>query len=100
MTSSTAYENERRRQPVQPPLVPLSAVRSALGLTQEALCESVAAITNKTFTKGALSAIERGHRGASAETLAALEVALRMPSGSLVVDYEPTHARRKNDVAA
>lgn len=100
MTSSNAYENERNRKRVTPPLVPLAAIRSALGLTQEALCVKVSAVTNETFTKGALSAIELGYRGASAETLAALEVALRLPAGSLVVGYQPTHARRKHEEAA
>lgn len=78
----------------------IPAIRAALGLTQTAVCERVAAITDKSFTKGALSAIEQGHRGASAETLAALEVALRMPPGSLQVDYEASHDRRKSDEVA
>lgn len=86
------YENQRRK--VQAPLVPLSAHRSSHGLTQDDVCQQVRAITNKPFTKGALSAIELGHRGASSETLSALEVALRLTPGSLVVDYEPSHDRR------
>lgn len=94
---TTKYTDQREK--VSPPLVPLSAHRSSHGLTQDEVCSSVKAITNKTFTKGALSAIELGHRGASAETLAALEVTLRLPPGSLVVDYEPSHDRRKPAVA-
>lgn len=92
------YDKQRRK--VQPPAAPLAALRSALGLTQTHVCQGVEAITNKTFTKGALSAIENGHRGASAETLAALEVVLRLPAGSLVVNYEPSHDRRKSEDAA
>lgn len=92
------YTKQRRK--VQAPLVPLAALRAALGLKQTEVCNGVEAITNKTFTKGALSALENGHRGASAETLAALEVVLRLPAGSLLVNYEPSHARRKlEDVA-
>lgn len=95
----TDYSKQRDKVPA--PLVPLAAHRSSHGLTQDEVCKGVAAITNKTFTKGALSAIELGHRGASAETLAALEVVLRLPAGSLVVGYKPTHDRRKReDVAA
>lgn len=89
------YTNQRSR--VQPPLVPLGALRGALGLRLDDVCQQVAAITSKTFTKGALSAIENGHRGASAETLRALEIALRLPPNSLVVDYEPSARRRKSD---
>lgn len=88
-----------KRPAVQPPLVTLAAHRSSHGLTQDDVCQQVRAQTNKSFTKGALSAIEKGHRGASAETLAALEVALRLPPGSLVVTYEPSHDRRKAEVA-
>lgn len=91
---------DKQRQKVQAPLVPLAALRSALGLKQHEVCNGVEAITNKTFTKGALSAVENGHRGASAETLAALEVVLRLPAGSLVVTYEPSHARRKPESEA
>lgn len=88
-------EYDKQRRKVQPPHAPLSAIRAALGLTQTEVCNGVEAITNKTFTKGALSAIENGHRGASAETLRALEVVFRIPAGALVVNYEPSHDRRK-----
>lgn len=88
------------RERMQPPVITLAGLRGALGLTQAAVCEQVAAITNKPFTKGALSAIEGGLRGASAETLAALEVALRLAPGSLLTTYPPSHPRRKCEDAA
>lgn len=87
------YDKQRPKK--QPPVAGIPAIRAALGLTQTALCEKVSAITNKPLTKGALSAIELGHRGPSAETLAALEVALSMPPGSLLVSYDLSHDRRK-----
>lgn len=90
-----AIDYDQQRPKVAAPLVPLSAHRASHGLTQDSVCQQVAAITNKSFTKGALSAIEQGHRGASAETLSALEVALRLAPGSLVVSYDPSHDRRK-----
>lgn len=89
-------EYDKQRPKVQPPMVGLGAVRASHALTQDVVCQQVSAITNKPFTKGALSAIELGHRGASAETLAALEVALRLPAGSLQVAYAPSHDRRKS----
>ncbi len=92
---ASKYENQRLK--VSPPLVPLRALRGALGLTQDAVCEKVSALTDKSFTKGALSAIENGHRGASVDTLTALEVALGLEAGSLVVDYTPAHDRRRRD---
>lgn len=91
--SQIAYNKQRPKR--VPPVVGLADVRASHGLTQAAVCEQVAAITNKSFTKGALSAIEQGHRGASAETLAALETALRLRPGSLLVDYDPGHERRR-----
>lgn len=89
----TDYDKQRPKQ--DPPVATLADIRAAVGLTQTAVCEQVAAITNKTFTKGALSALETGHRGASAETLAAIEVALRLKPGALIVNYAPSHDRRK-----
>ena len=75
-------------------MVSLAAVRQSHGLTQDAMAAKVAAITGNTFTNASLSAIEKGHRGASAETLAAIELALSLKAGSVAVDYTPTHARR------
>lgn len=89
----TDYDKQRPKR--NPPIVGLADLRGALGLTQDAVCEQVTAITDKSFTKGALSAIELGHRGASAETLAALETAMRLKPGALIVDYDPSHHRRK-----
>lgn len=91
---------DKQRPKVTPPHISLGDLRAALGLTQDAVCTQVAAITNKTFTKGALSAIEGGHRGPSAETLAALEVALRLRPGALKLDREPSHDRRKQGPVA
>lgn len=91
---------DKQRPKVQPPVIALADLRGALGLTQQAVCDQVAAITDKSFTKGALSAIEQGHRGASAETLAAIETSLRLKPGALMVTYAPSHDRRKTEDAA
>jgi transcriptional regulator with XRE-family HTH domain len=59
--------------------------------------------------RGALSAIERGHRGVSDELLEALTAAYDLPSGALMTDYRPrshrhadspTGARGVQEVAA
>lgn len=92
------YKNQRPKK--QPPMVPIRALRIALGMTQEEVCEKVTVITDETYTKGALSGLELGHRGVSAKTLAALEVVYKMPAGSLVTNYEPSHGRRKVEGSA
>lgn len=92
------YDDQRAK--VTPPHVPLAGVRIALRLKQSEVCSQVEAITGKSFTKGALSAIENGHRGASAETLVALAIALGLRPGDLVTDYEPTHSRRRVEAVA
>lgn len=92
----TTYREPAQPRPLKkPPVAGLSAIRASHGLTQAAVCERVAAILDKSFTVGALSAIEKGHRGASAEVLTALESALRLPAGALNVDYDPGHLRRR-----
>lgn len=96
MPRSDKYKDQRPKK--NPPVATLADIRGAMGLTQTAVCDQVSALTNKTFTKGALSAIEQGHRGGSAETLAALEVALRLRPGALLVDYDPSHDRRRQDI--
>lgn len=88
----TPYDHQREKR--NPPHVGLADLRAALGLTQQQLADRVAPhLKSQSFTKGALSAIELGHRGASPETLAALEAALGLAPGKLRVDYSPTHNR-------
>jgi len=86
--SSTKYGVQRRR--VTPPSVGLKEVRAALGLT----LDQVIGRMNEEFpairpTRGALSAVENGHRGASEALLEAWAAALGLPSGSLTTDYSP-----------
>lgn len=83
------------RRSVTPPHIPLRALRVRLGLKLSDVCERVEVILGKSFTVGALSAIEKGHRGASAEVLVALQTALGLGPDDLVVDYSPSHSRRK-----
>lgn len=90
--TQTPYDKQRPKR--TPPHIGLADLRKALGKTQDQVCHEVAARTDKSFTKGALSAIEKGLRGPSAETVAALEGALGLRPGALVLDYEPSHDRR------
>lgn len=83
----TDYASQRERK--TPPHIALGDLRAVSGKTLEQVCEAVAETLNKPFTRGALSAIENGHRGASKQVLHALEVAYGLRPGALVTDYEP-----------
>lgn len=85
---------DKQRPKVTPPMVGLADLRKSHRMTQASVCDEVSAIIDKSFTDGALSTIEKGHRGASAEVLAALEQVFGLAPGSLVVSYEPSHDRR------
>ena len=85
-----------KRKTVTPPHASLGALRNALGLKQSDVLTQMAEILGRPFTAGALSAIERGHRGASPEVLAALETSLGLRPGDLITDYEPSHSRLKD----
>lgn len=89
-----------QRPELQPPSASIGALRNAKGLTLDAVCERVTEALGRTYSRGALSALENGHRGASAEIIAALEVALDLRAGDLFTTYEPTtNTRRKDKVA-
>lgn len=83
------YEDTRRARRT-PPHVPLGTLRTALGLTLDQVCERVAD-ENPTLglTRGHLSGVENGHRGASAELLDALAVAYGIAPSAVSTDYAP-----------
>lgn len=72
-----------------PPHVTLKALRQSKGKTLEAVCTELQKETGLTLTRGALSAIESGLRGASADIIRGIEVALDLDAGDIVTDYEP-----------
>lgn len=78
-----------QRAKLVPPHVSLKSLRQSKGKTLEAVCTELEKETGRTLTRGALSAIESGLRGASAEILAGLEAALDLEPGDIVTDYEP-----------
>ena len=89
------YLNQRAR--VIPPYASLRVLRKVSGMTLDEVCALANASDSElTLTRGALSGIENGHRGASVEVIAALEVAYDIEPGSLDTKYEP----RKAPVAA
>lgn len=78
-----------QRPKLVPPHVSLGDLRMACGLTLDQVCERFADATGKQLTRGALSGIENGHRGASVDALAGLEAAYGLRTGSISTTYEP-----------
>lgn len=84
------YETARRR--VTPPHVPLAALRAVAGLTIDQLIDRISEELPpevKPPTRGGISAIENGHRGASQQMLDLIAGAYGLPSGSITTDYVP-----------
>ncbi|SDD43549.1 helix-turn-helix domain-containing protein [Auraticoccus monumenti] len=82
------YAKQRKR--VQPPYVDLRSLRSVSGMTLDEVCAAAnEADPELTLTRGALSAIENGHRGASTEVLRAIALAYGLDAEALDVQYRP-----------
>lgn len=95
MSSANKYANQRARR--IPPHVSLGHLRAATGLTIDQLIERMRQeVPELTVTRGAISAIENGHRGASEQMLDALAAAYGLPAGAIATDYRP----RQWDVAS
>ncbi|MCT7373187.1 hypothetical protein A7R75_29785 [Mycolicibacterium llatzerense] len=63
------------------------------------ICDRVEETNGDRPARGTLSAIENGVRGVSAELLAALEAAYKLPRGSITTDYTPRTTPAASDVA-
>lgn len=73
-----------------PPHVSLTALRNALGLTLDQVCALVAEATDsRPMTRGAMSAIESGTRGASQQAIEGLEKAYGLRTGDIDTQYTP-----------
>ena len=79
----------KQRPRVLAPHISLSDLRSACGLTLDQVCVRFEQETGERLTRGALSAIENGVRGASAKTLAGLEAAYGLRPSAINTTYEP-----------
>lgn len=84
---TSRYDSQRTRK--TPPHVSLHDLRTISGKTLDQVCEAASEVLDKPLTRGSLSAIENGHRGASVSVLRALEVAYGLRAGALVTDYQP-----------
>ncbi|AXH49687.1 HTH DNA binding protein [Gordonia phage Frokostdame] len=72
-----------------PPHVSVKTLRTALKLTLDDVADRIEENTGDRPTRGALSAVESGLRGASVELLAAMEMAFEIEPGSITTTYQP-----------
>lgn len=87
MANHSKYQHQRER--VTPPHVSLRTLRAACKLTLDQVCVLVEEETGKPLTRGALSAIESGLRGASDEVLRGLAHAYDIKLDDIDTQYEP-----------
>lgn len=84
------WQEPAKRAKRTPPHVSLGTLRQVAGLRLDDVCERVQELFPEiTLTRGALSAIESGTRGASTVMLAALAAAYGIRADQLVTDYDP-----------
>lgn len=97
--SRSKYRNQRK--PVEIPVVPLVVARKLAGKTLQDVCDHINADFEfpKKVERGTISAIENGHRGASAEMLVAIASALSISADDINTEYEPRHSRQTKSVA-
>lgn len=81
------YGNQRSE--VTPPHVSLAVLRSAVGITIEQLCDRIEEETGERPSRGTISAIETGKRGASRSMLVALARAYGIDDDAISTDYMP-----------
>lgn len=79
-----------------PPHVPIGALRLVADITLDELAVGIAEILTVKQgreatppSRGTLSAIESGRRGASAELLSAIEEFFQLPAGTITTTYRP-----------
>lgn len=90
---ASRYAKQRPKLPA--PVVTLATLRKARGLTLQAICDHMYAEHGIKVDRGTVSAIELGHRGASAQMLTAIADALGIHVTDIDTAYEPRQQRRQ-----
>ncbi|MEZ0366766.1 helix-turn-helix domain-containing protein [Mycobacterium sp. pUA109] len=79
-----------------PPHLPLKALREVTDTTLEELAIGIGEILDSTPpSRGTLSAIETGRRGASRELLSAIEEFFHLSPGTITTTYRPRPTARR-----
>lgn len=89
------------KQPTKtPPVASLRSVRLASQQTLETVADSVSELLGQKVSRGTISAIETGVRGASVQMLDALALAYGLEPGDIYVsDYDPRASRVHREVS-
>lgn len=87
MANPSKYQTQRGR--VTPPHVSLRTLRLACKLTLDQVCALVEEETGRQLTRGALSAIENGVRGASQDVIRGLAHAYDIRPEDIDTQYQP-----------
>lgn len=95
---TTKYPKQQLREKVTPPHVSLGDLRAAVGITLEELAHRVSDVTDgaQKPSRGTLSALENGMRGASTDLLQAIALAYGMRPTAVTTNYVP---RAKADLS-
>jgi transcriptional regulator with XRE-family HTH domain len=91
------YGNQRPK--VDPPVVPLPALRKSHGLTLGDVLTRIEENRGRRYTPGALSAVENGHRGASQQFLEDIAEVYGLEPHDLWTGYAPRNQRNAEDAA-
>lgn len=86
---ATQRRYDRQRAAKTPPHVSIKFLRIAAKLTIDDTLERIRQETGVTYTRGAISAVENGHRGASVELIEALAIAYGIPPEAIDTKYQP-----------
>lgn len=90
-SKGSRYANQRPKR--HAPVVTTATHRKGLGLTLQSVCDHMWEEHGLKVDRGTISAIELGHRGASAQMLAAYADALGISAADIDTDYEPRQRR-------
>lgn len=89
MPQSPQIRYDKQRPKVTPPHMPIGDVRAAVGITLDQLADRIHETSGLKVTRASLSAIENGHRGASAELLTAIALAFGVRNEAVTTNYDP-----------
>jgi transcriptional regulator with XRE-family HTH domain len=96
--TKTNYRNQRTR--VTPPHLSVKDVRRAVGITIDELLARIHEITGRTYTRGAISALENGLRGGSSDLLEGIALAYGLEPDALDTAYMPRRVAGHKGCAA
>lgn len=88
-TPDSRARYSQQRPKVSVPMVSTAVLRRALHLTLQDVCDHMEREHGIKCDRGTISAIENGHRGGSAQRLAAYADALGIPAAAIDTQYEP-----------